>query len=229
MSTYFLINFLIIIFPILFSFDKKVSYYKNIFSVLISTLTVGLIYILWDVFAVIRGDWYFNPDFVSEIFFFNLPAEEVLFFITVPYSCIFIYEVIKSYTGERLLSINPRYLLILIFILIIIALIFYTQYYTFTVLLFSAAFLLIALYFFNSIIKSRVYWLTVIISYFPFFIVNYFLTSLHVVQYNAEAIWGIRVLTIPLEDFFYSYSLISFWLLVYLISKKIISGKSPAV
>lgn len=229
MSTYFVINFLIIIFPILFSFDKKVSYYKNIFSVLISTLTVGLIYFLWDIFAVIRGDWYFNPGFVSEILFFNLPVEEVLFFITVPYSCIFIYEVIKSYTGERLLSINPRYSLIPIFILIIIALIFYKQYYTFTVLLFSAVFLLSALFFFNSIIKSRVYWLTVIISYFPFFIVNYFLTSLPVVQYNAKAIWGIRVLTIPLEDFFYSYSLISFWLLVYLISKKIISDKSPAV
>jgi lycopene cyclase domain-containing protein len=229
MSTYFVINFLIIIFPILFSFDKKVSYYKNILPVLISTLTVGLIYILWDVFAVIRGDWYFNPEFVYGILILNLPVEEILFFITVPYSCIFIYEVIKSYTEERLLSINRRNLLIPIFILIIIVLIFRTQYYTFTVLLFSAAFLFLAFIFFYSIIESRVYWLTVIISYLPFFIVNYFLTSLPVVQYRAEAIWGIRVLTIPLEDFFYSYSLISFWLLVYLISKKIISRKSLAV
>jgi hypothetical protein len=41
------------------------------------------------------------------------------------------------------------------------------------------------------------------------------LTALPVVPYNPTAIWGPRFITIPLEDFFYNYSLLSFYLLVY--------------
>jgi lycopene cyclase domain-containing protein len=225
MSTYLLIDFLIIIFPLFLSFDKKVTYYKNFLSIAVSSIIVGVIYIIWDSVAVSRGDWSFNQDFVTGYNIFNLPVEEVIFFITVPYSCIFIYEVIRSYFRERELNLNIWIVMGSIIITTGLAVIFSGQYYTFTVLLFSALFLLIAYSFFRSILKSRVYWLSIIVSYLPFFIVNYFLTSLPVVEYNEKAVWGIRIITIPLEDFLYSYSLISFWLIVYLISKNYLSEK----
>jgi lycopene cyclase domain-containing protein len=50
--------------------------------------------------------------------------------------------------------------------------------------------------------------------------VNYLLTSLPVVEYNPEAITGIRISTIPLEDFFYSFAMITSWLVVYELLKK---------
>jgi len=53
--------------------------------------------------------------------------------------------------------------------------------------------------------------------------VNYILTSLPVVTYNSEAIWGKRILTIPVEDFLYSYVLLSLCLYVYFLVQKIIS------
>jgi hypothetical protein len=35
------------------------------------------------------------------------------------------------------------------------------------------------------------------------------------VEYNPQAIFGTRILTIPVEDFFYNYSMLSFYLLFY--------------
>ena len=229
MSVYLIINLLIIIFPLILSFDKKVAYYKNIRTVIFSILAVGLLYIVWDIIAVSRGDWSFNRDFVTGIYVLNLPLEAILFFITVPYSCIFIYEVIKSYFRGKKLRINYNIIIVAIIIFSGLAIYFHNQYYTFTVLLFSAVFLLLALTFYRSILNSNTYWLTILVSYIPFFVVNYFLTSLPVVEYNEKAIWGIRIITIPLEDFLYSYSLISLWLMVYLIIKNHLTRRTNPV
>ncbi len=218
MSTYLLINFLIILFPLLLSFDKKTAYYKNLPQVLLSVFIVGVVFLIWDSIAVTRGDWSFNSEFVGSIHVFNLPLEEILFFITVPYSCIFIYEVLRNYTGEKQLRIKNGLIFFFALIFIAAAFIFMDQYYTFTVLLFTSFFLLTALFKFNYLLRSRIYWLTILLSYLPFLIVNYLLTSLPVVEYNDNAIWGYRLITIPIEDFFYSYTMISFWLLIYLIS-----------
>jgi lycopene cyclase domain-containing protein len=220
MSTYLFLNLAIIIFPVLLSFDKKVSFYKYFSSVVISIVIVGAAYIIWDAIAVMRGDWNFNPEYISGFTYFNLPLDEILFFISVPYACIFIYEVLLKYIGDKVVVLNRTLVFISIFVLFFLAISFYQQYYTFTVLLFCAAFLIFSISFFNSILKSKVYWMTILITYIPFLIINYILTSLPVVSYNSKAIWGIRIITIPLEDFFYSFSMISFWLLVYLISKK---------
>jgi lycopene cyclase domain-containing protein len=222
MSTYLLINLLIIIFPLLLSFDKKTAYYKNLPRVFISVIIIGAVFLVWDSIAVKRGDWSFNGRFVGNITLFDLPLEEILFFITVPYSCIFIYEVLRSYLREKQLKIKTRTIFLFAAIFAASAFVFRNQYYTFTVLLFSSLFLIAALLMFNHILRSKIYWLTILITYIPFLIVNYVLTSLPVVSYNENAIWGYRILTIPIEDFFYSYSMISFFLLIYLMS-----GKSP--
>ncbi len=216
MSTYLLINLLIILFPLLLSFDKKTAYYKNLYRVFISLIIVGAVFLIWDSIAVSRGDWSFNNEFVGSLRIFNLPLEEILFFITVPYSCIFLYEVLRNYVDEKPLRIKNGWVLFFVLILIAAAFIFRDQYYTFTVLLFSALFLLTGLFKFNYLLKSKIYWLTILLSYIPFLIVNFLLTFLPVVVYNNNAIWGLRVITIPVEDFFYSYSMISFWLLIYL-------------
>ncbi len=49
----------------------------------------------------------------------------------------------------------------------------------------------------------------------PFLLINTVLTALPVVEYNPEAIFGFRVFTIPIEDFFYNYAMLSFYLLFY--------------
>ncbi|MEY4709219.1 MAG: hypothetical protein RIS28_351, partial [Bacteroidota bacterium] len=41
--------------------------------------------------------WKFNPQYLLGINIINLPIEEYMFFIVVPYACLFIYACLKSY------------------------------------------------------------------------------------------------------------------------------------
>jgi len=215
MSTYLIINIFIIFFPLVFSFDKNLQFFRNAKYVLASILVVSSAYILWDVIAAKRGDWAFNPEHLLGIYFLDLPLEEVLFFITVPYACIFIFETVRFYTKEKEFPFNKNLFLIPVIIFIALALIFNKQSYTFTVLLYSGAFFLLALLFNSTLLNSKVFWISILICFVPFLIVNYFLTAIPVVTYNNSAFSAIRVITIPLEDFLYSFSMVSLWILFY--------------
>lgn len=215
MYTYLIINAAIIIVPLLLSFEKKISFYKKTPAYFFSISIVSSIYISWDVIATIYEHWGFNSDYTIKAKLFSLPIEEVLFFITVPYSSLFIYETISYYIKDKKISFNKIFYIVLSIFLIITAIIFSNQYYTFTVLLFCAGFFLISSFLHNTFLNSRNYWIFILLTFLPFLIVNYILTSLPIVWYNSKAIWGIRFLTIPFEDFFYSFSMISFWLLSY--------------
>ncbi len=217
MSTYLVINLLIVIVPLLFSFEKKIRFHTKITSYLFSVAIVSPVFIIWDMIATSRGDWAFNPEHISSLIIYNLPIDEILFFFTVPYSCLFIYETVSFYILQKELSINPVILKVVALVLVLSALIFIDRYYTATVLLFTAAFLVISVFFFSQIIKLKLYWITIAITFIPFLIFNFVLTYIPVVIYSDEAIWGIKLITIPVEDFFYSYSMISFWILIYLL------------
>jgi len=220
MSTYLLINILIIFFPLVLSFDKNLTYYKKVPHVLKSIAFVSTAYIIWDVIATKRGDWAFNPEHLAGIYIWGLPLEEILFFITVPYSCIFIYETVSFYLKEKQVNINPKFFLIPSFLLIAVGIFFYDQHYTFTVSIFLAAFFIGAILFKEKILLSKNFWLTMLISFLPFLIVNYFLTSIPIVNYNDAAFSGKRFITIPYEDFLYSFSMISLWILFYELARR---------
>ncbi|MEJ5262936.1 MAG: lycopene cyclase domain-containing protein [Ignavibacterium sp.] len=218
MSTYLIINILIILFPLILSFEKNLTYYKKIPKLIFSILIVSTAYIIWDVFATKRGDWAFNPEHLLGIYFFGLPLEEILFFITVPYSCVFIYETVKFYVKEKELRINKNLFWFVALLFLVIAVVFNYQHYTFTVTIFTAIFFILAILIKPRLLNSYQFWLTMLISFLPFLIVNYFLTSIPVVTYNDAAFFGRRFITIPLEDFLYSFSMISLWILFYEIS-----------
>lgn len=215
MSTYLLINILIILFPLILSFDKNLKFYRNVKYILASILIVSSAYIVWDIIATNRGDWAFSEQHLLGIYFYVLPLEEILFFITVPYSCIFIYETIKFYINEKVYPIKKNIFLFPVISFIVLALVFNKQAYTFTVLLYSAAFFLLGVLTNSKLLTSKIFWISILICFVPFFIVNYFLTSIPVVTYNDSAFSAIRVLTIPLEDFLYSFSMVSLWILFY--------------
>jgi len=215
MSFYLALNISIIIIPLLFSFEKKISFYKKIPAVFFSILTVSPLYIAWDAAAVHLGDWSFNKTYIGSIYFFNLPLEEILFFITVPYASIFIYETVSFYRRKKTYYLRNEFYFLIALLFVLNSFYFNDNNYTSVVLLICAVFFLLSSIFYPEILKSNFYWITILISFIPFFIVNYFLTSLPVLQYNNEQMWGVRIITIPLEDFFYSFSMISFWLMSY--------------
>ena len=220
MSTYLLINILIIFFPLILSFDKNLKFYKKVPYVLQSIAFISTAYIIWDVIATERGDWAFSPEHLIGFYILGLPLEEILFFITVPYACIFIFETVSFYVKEKKLNFNKKLSIIPAAILIVLGIIFYDQNYTFTVSIFAAAFFIGAVLFNEQLLASRNFWITMLISFLPFLIVNYFLTSIPVVTYNETAFSGKRFITIPYEDFLYSFSMISLWILFYELARE---------
>jgi lycopene cyclase domain-containing protein len=222
---YLYIDVLIIVFPLIFSFVWKFKYYKFYKPLGASILIVGGSYIIWDALVTSRGDWWFNYEYLSGPEILGLPIEEIMFFIVVPYACIFIYENLVYFVGDKEIKFNKWFYLVIFVIFVIIGIIFYRQEYTILAMFSVALFFLLAAFLYPKILKTRLYWMYLILSFIPFIIFNYFLTSLIVVYYNPEAIWGIRVTTIPLEDFFYNFSMLSFYLMVYIYFKNRWIGK----
>jgi lycopene cyclase domain-containing protein len=181
---------------------------------------ISTAYIVWDVIATERGDWAFSPEHLIGFYILGLPLEEILFFITVPYACIFIFETVSFYVKEKKLNFNKKLSIIPAVLLIVLAIIFYDQNYTFTVSIFAAAFFIGAVLFNEQLLASRNFWITMLISFLPFLIVNYFLTSIPVVTYSETAFSGKRFITIPYEDFLYSFSMISLWILFYELARE---------
>ena len=105
MLNYLIIDVLIIIFPFLLSFKWKFKYYIYYKPLFASITIVGGVYIIWDIIVTMRGDWAFNEKFLSKIYFptkeVGLPIEEILFFIVVPYACIFIYENLEYFVPSK--------------------------------------------------------------------------------------------------------------------------------
>jgi len=217
---YLIIDALILIFPLLFTFNWKFKYYKFFKPLAASILIVGISYIIWDILVTSRGDWWFDEKFLIGIEIFGLPIEEILFFVVVPFACIFIYENLNYFVKDKKLFFNKWLYLLIAGVFAIVGLIFYKQDYTILAMFSCALFFILASTLTPELLRSRNYWLYIILSFVPFIIFNYLLTSLIVVHYSPQAIWGARFITIPFEDFFYNYSMLSFYLMVYLYFKK---------
>ncbi|WP_423148917.1 lycopene cyclase domain-containing protein [Rubrolithibacter danxiaensis] len=204
---YLLINFFTILFPLLLSFDKKVQFFKSWRYVFPSLFLSGLLFLLWDCLFTITGVWSFNENYILGIAFFDLPLEEILFFITVPFACIFIYECLNFYIKKDFLQPVSHSISWFLIALSIVLLIFYfDRIYTLVTFM-----LLPVLVGFAELRKVKFlgrFYLAFIVSLLPFYIVNGVLTSLPIVLYNNSENMAIRIGTIPFEDHFYSLSLI---------------------
>jgi lycopene cyclase domain-containing protein len=220
--TYLLLNLFIIAVPVWYTPDKRTAYYRRLPALGFSIAVVSTCYLLWDILVTARGEWSFNGKYLTGVQILNVPLEEVLFFITVPYSCLFIYEVVLYATKSSKFRLPASVIIAMILALLASSLAFYPQGYTTKALASCGFFLMIALLLDRPLLESKQYWIWLAICYVPFLIINMVLTALPVVEYNSKAIWGLRIGTIPLEDFFYNYAMLSFYLLVYRIGKKFI-------
>jgi lycopene cyclase domain-containing protein len=81
--------------PFLFSLWPALRFYRNYRALLSSISCVLVIFGSWDIFATWRGHWYFDPAGIYGIKAVNLPLEEWLFFIVIPFCCLFTWEVLK--------------------------------------------------------------------------------------------------------------------------------------
>ena len=208
MSLYFWILLGTIIFPFLLSFDKKVRFYTHWKSVFPAILLVGLFFLLWDNYFAAHEVWGFNPYYVQGIYLFRLPLEEILFFLVVPYACVFVYEVIKAYFPDLKLDLLGRAFAFAMVLSGMLLTIFYIRnWYTLTACSLSSL-LSIGIHFRAKAKWFNYFALTFLVCLVPFLLVNGaltgFFTNEPVVWYSETHIMGIRIGTIPLEDIYYN-------------------------
>jgi lycopene cyclase domain-containing protein len=217
--TYLLIHLLSLAGPFALSFDKKVHFYKKWKYVFPAMIIPAVVFIIWDDFFTRSGVWSFSSEHTIGWKLRNLPVEEVLFFVTVPYCCVFIYECIRSYFPTlREIKWADRLLWILAFILFIAGVLNADKAYTAYTFICNAFFIAI-IYLFKRFFKgfdATSFLIAYLIIIIPFLIVNGFLTAIPVVSYNDAENLGIRIFSflphpfnnIPFEDIFYGMLLI---------------------
>lgn len=229
MNLYLIITLVVFAAPFALSFDKKVAFHTKWKQLFPSLLPVSAFYLLWDVLVTERGDWAFNPEYAGSLRLFGLPAGEWLFFLVVPYACIFILEVVRTYFpkkkyGNRKIVFGICIVMIILFI--ILALVFRAQDYTTLALLSVAVWIAIALLLVPWIFQEiHTLWFF-LLSIVAFLLVNGMLTYLPIVTYHPDAIWGIRIVSIPLEDLFYNIAMLGLYLVSYETIGRHTAGKS---
>ena len=194
--------------PFILSFDRKVGFYKYWKALFPATLITATIFIIWDIYFTKHNVWWFNKDFVTGWFIAGLPIEEWLFFIIIPYCCIFIYEVARAYLKWQWTGfIIPLNIILFLFFLGVTVL---NIDRTYTAVNFGMATFIIGLQFLLKTHRTYLFYFYVAyaLSIIPFLLVNGVLTSMPVVGYNNEENLGIRINTIPVEDFAYLVNLL---------------------
>lgn len=212
MYTYLLVNLFTIIIPFGYSFDRRIRFHKQWRHLFPAMLISGGLFIAWDVAFTNWGVWGFNARYLLGIEIINLPLEEWLFFIAIPYACVFTYEAFKVLIPHDLLGKQSRVISwVLILGLSIIAIFNLEKAYTATTFLLLSAFIA----FLEIVVKPKYlgrFYLAYGVVILPFFIVNGILTGSwideEVVWYNDLENLGIRMGTIPVEDTFYGMLLI---------------------
>jgi lycopene cyclase domain-containing protein len=206
--TYLLINLFTVLFPVTLSFDKRVQFYNSWKYIWPGMAITGLIFLSWDVLFTVKGVWSFNEKYITGFTLFRLPIEEVFFFLTVPFACLFIYECLNYYVKRE---INDRISLMVSNLLIVLSVCMLITFYNklYTLITFSLLLVLTVLmqYVLKTAWLSRFYraYLVVLI---PFYIINGILTEVPVVVYNNAQNINQRVGSIPFEDHFYCMALL---------------------
>jgi lycopene cyclase domain-containing protein len=204
---YVFINLGAICIPFIAGFDKRLRFDKQWKYLFPSILLTMVLFIPWDMVKTYLAVWGFNPRYLLGIYIGNLPLEEWMFFIAIPYACLFTYHslnylVKKDHLGKYADGIT----LVLAIVLLVIGLLSTNRLYTYVTFISTGIFLL----FHRFVVKGQYmgrFYLMYLVTLIPFFVVNGLLTGSfipeEVVFYNDTQNLGIRLGTIPVEDMVY--------------------------
>lgn len=217
--TYLLIDIFSVLVPFIFSFHPKLKFYKSWPALFSAMILTGVVFVAWDMYFTRLKIWGFNPAYLTGAYIGNLPIEEVLFFVCIPYSCLFTYTSLKLILKQNRSKLTELIVsCTLIAIAIVMTIVYNDRYYTsyafsgLAILIFACQFILKAPWLYS-------FYKAYVLLLIPFFIVNGLLTGTGlekpIVWYNPLQMINLRLLTIPLEDIFYGMDLILLNVIIY--------------
>src|SRR5690606_18818338 len=175
-------------------------------------LITAVLFVLWDEWFTRMGVWGFNSKYLSGVYIFSLPLEEVMFFFCIPYACVFTYFALNHLVRrDYFVSWEPWITISIITLLFVIGISNIDRWYTGLTCLLTAFFLLFHFLWIKPRYMGRFYFSFTLLL-IPFAIVNGILTGSFideaVVWYDDAENLGIRIGTIPVEDTVYALLLI---------------------
>ncbi|MDP4664032.1 MAG: lycopene cyclase domain-containing protein [Salibacteraceae bacterium] len=216
---YLLINVLTIAYPLAQSYEKRIRLLQHWKAIFTSIAITGAVFLAWDELFTQLEVWGFNGRYLTGIYIGALPIEEWGFFLTVPFACIFVYEVLNYFIKKDIFA-NSHQAITLFFLMVttFLGYYFHDRMYTSTSFFFAAILLLGQLMVFRFSWMGRFY-MAYFVCLIPFLIMNGWLTGSFtdepIVWYNNLENMGLRIFTIPAEDTIYLLGMLLLTFMVY--------------
>lgn len=205
---YLIFNLIVLLGPFALSFDRKVHFYTHWGQFLKALVIPAAVFIFWDT-QVAGAHWWFNEVYTLPYRIGHLPIGEWLFFFTVPYACVFTWEVFKAYFQNKTVSVDFLYHWFWSAALLLGAVTLFVTGLEYTGLAagaFSLAMISDRILKTYLLKQSLFLWLLGLIIFFTL-IFNGYLTARPVVLYDYSFQLHFLIGTIPVEDFVYGLAL----------------------
>jgi len=212
---YLIFNVLVITGPLIFGSLKKFYFLDRWRNAFLSTVIIAIPFIIWDALVTDKY-WMFNPDYTIDFRLANLPIEEWLFFFTVPFACLFTWEMIRKRSQNSVIRYGKivRYAVFLLPILGVWLFLNGKEYTGLVSIFLSLGLFLDNVFNTDLVFQKRFYLYMAFIIFFTL-IFNGYLTWRPVVLYGESYQLGFRVFTIPIEDFGYGISFLFMCTILY--------------
>ena len=250
---YLAVDLAVLAIPLACSFDRKVRFVRFWPALFPAIAIMMALFIPWDIAFTERGIWGFNPDYLSGIWIAGIPLEEWLFFVCIPYACLFTYESLKHYVPNPIGKpcAIPASALLAVLCASLAATLADRWYIGLTCVLTS---LLTAGLAYGASRWAMVrewnhrLWFAYLPLLVPFILSNGVLTGIRFWQYPAihrdvasiadQIVWynnahnlQLRIFSMPVDDLFYGFLMIAMTVVAYeLIARRLglVTGSAPA-
>jgi len=201
--TYLLINALLLLVPVLLLFSRQLNFSGNGKFIFLALFINVFVFSVPTEFLTRVKVIDFNPVYLTGIQLWELPIEELLFSLTLPFCGFAVYIFLNNRFPDNNLE---KYSLSLSNILmgICVAILCFGYHNLYTLITFSLM-LVFTLYveYVNKIRFMYRFYRAYLVSLIPFYLFSGILNTLPVIQYNEKETLMFNVLRIPFESQFY--------------------------
>ena len=220
---YLLFNLAVVAGPVASQFSRRIKSVSRWRLKLRVSVIVMMPYVIWD--ALVTGShWQFNEAYTLGFRLFGLPIEEWLFFITVPFGCLLVWETLPQVDKWLARLRSLRHVRNVLYAALPVGIwVFSTgkQYTGLVLCCFGLVGLGDRLLRTDLLLRPKTYLYLAIVAGL-ILVFNGYLTARPIVMYGEAYQMGYRIWTIPIEDFGYGFTLMLFNTMLY---EKLKNGK----
>jgi lycopene cyclase domain-containing protein len=211
-SAYLLIDLVVLAIPLIYSLGKQPYFLWSWKPVALGIGFASTLFLCWDIIFTRIGVWHFRTEYTLGARILNIPMEEVLYFLAIPFANLFIYERIRNYyPRDKKQTLGKWIGWILVVGCGLLFVLHYNSLYT------SVTALLLLISIVNHLWITRGNYinyllLTWLFSLAPMVLIYIITTGLPIQQFNEKQIVGWRIGSIPVELLLY-HMLYLFWMI----------------